>query len=113
MFEQSPTARIRTIGDGLQASPLILGTYESFMAQLAQPEVLRALETVNKENRLDNPQYAELRNISHQFSRALHDWLKENMQQLIPFTTHWFSDGDILPAPRTDLRQRAEFVGWA
>ncbi|TBV12044.1 hypothetical protein DNK08_01490 [Stutzerimonas kirkiae] len=77
LFEQFPLERIRALGADLAATPVILATYESFMARLAQPEVRQALEGVVKEQRLENPEYKELRKTSHEFSKALHKWLKE------------------------------------
>ncbi|WP_409525194.1 nucleotidyltransferase domain-containing protein [Nitrincola sp. MINF-07-Sa-05] len=77
LFDLTALRRIAKLGDGQFATEDIFTTYESFIEKLTLPDIRSALENVSKESRLDSPEYVELRGIGHDFSRALHDWLKE------------------------------------
>ncbi|SEA52332.1 nucleotidyltransferase domain-containing protein [Marinobacterium iners] len=77
LFDQTGLQRLQGLGEELNATNEILKTYESFMAHLSQPVVRAALDKVQKEQRMQCPEYKALRTVSHEFSCALHEWLKE------------------------------------
>lgn len=80
LFDQPGLQRLQSLGTNLEATNKILKTYESFMAHLSQPVVRAALDKVEKEQRMQCPDYKALRTVSHEFSCALHEWLKEKYE---------------------------------
>ena len=77
LFEKPGLLRVQDVGKSLSSTTKILETYESFMENISMPEVRDALDKVPKDKRLESPEYMELRMVSHDFSCALHEWLKE------------------------------------